>query len=79
MTPATSSGLPVLPSGMVALRARLISSGVVCLNPATRTMTCAYMGVSMIPGTTALTRTPRGANAWANDRVMLSTAALDEA
>ncbi len=79
MTPAHSSGLPVRPSGIVALRARLISSGAVCRNSATFSRTCSCIGVSMMPGTTALTRTPRGANAWANDRVMLSTAALDDA
>ena len=38
--------------------------------------TTSFIGVSITPGQTALTRTPRSAQAWANVRVMLSTAAL---
>ena len=63
MMPAQSSGLPVRPSGTVALRVRLTSSGSMCRYSATFASTSSCMGVSMIPGTTALTRTPCGANA----------------
>ena len=76
ITEATSSGGAARPIGMAAARARSTAPRSMPRAAAMPSRTTAFIGVSITPGHTALTRTPRFAQAWANVLVMLSTAAL---
>src|SRR3954464_7739401 len=65
MTSATSAGSAARPMGMRRRNSATSSGGM-----------SAVAAVSVSDGATALTRTPRGANSTANERVRLMTAAL---
>ena len=79
MAPAHSSADAARPSGTVLFRAVESSSAVIPRLAATSASTRSCIGVSMMPGQMALTRTPFGAKAYAKERVIDNTAAFDEA